>query len=184
MTRDDLDRLLSDHYEQEPPLPLPASADQLLSRSRRPRRLAVAAALALGGLAVAVAMVATPPSELTMRGAGQADVALEWVVDGSGARPGGAVGLQEAVAFRVTTTESGYLCLDELGQTERRVFPAEGQAWRTEGGRVFPESDGRVQAWRTDDGPGARTYRVTFDRDDPGCGSPAGQAQAEVRWVP
>jgi len=182
---DPLTGLLEDHYGSAAPEVLPETGASILRRARR-RRLPVAAAalLALAGIGAGLAMQGPGESALTPRGVGDVDVRLEFVVEGDALRRGGDVRLDEAVNFRVTTAQPGFLCLTELADDGIAVFPPPGGEWEVTAGSSFPALDGRVQAWRTDAGEGERTYRVLLDLEYPDCRSPAGQAEVQLRWVP
>jgi hypothetical protein len=120
------------------------------------------------------------------RGA-EASAALElgFLIEGQELRRAAneAVAAGERVIFRFETTVPGFLCLDERGDDDwNRVLPAAGESWHVDAGQHLPKVGGAVQAFRTDEGSGTRTYRARLDADDPNCSNPAAESLIELRW--
>jgi hypothetical protein len=170
--------------------PGPFLGPEARRRAGRPRAtpwlLATAALLVVGAV---VGRVAGPPP-LTERGLG-ADpaIVLGVLLEGRGGAAQRAsdrrVPPEHAIIFDVRVRDASYLCIDEdlgAGRWER-VFPAAGASWRVQPGRHLPLRGDVVQAFRTDHGPGTRSYRALADPSDPACGHPAAASSVEVRWL-
>ena len=181
-----------------PPGPFlgPEARERIARRSAwRSGAMTAVALLALG--LTALLIDAKAPSNDPVAGSAQWDgqqargaeasaaVELAVLIEGDGLRRAAneAIAADERVLFRFETTIPGFLCLDERGEDGwRRVLPDPGERWHVDAGQHLPRAEGALQAFRTDHGSGARTYRAQLDTDDPDCGSPAAESLIELRW--
>ncbi len=175
----------------DPPAPMDGPAVRQLARRRQRRNITAVGITALLVLVVGgigVFNVASEP-QLVARGADAApELELSWMVEGEQLHraPNPLVGPDERLIFVASTTGSGHLCLDEATEDGRwtRIFPVAGQSWTVEAGDHMPAVEDQVQAFRTDAGPGVRTYRLSLDEADPACLRPAAHSEASLEWLP
>ena len=160
-----------------------ARADRL---SRRRPALA-AAALLLVGLS-ALLLAPRIDRELTARGARDAAISLDHLVEDHDVRrtPDRQIQPHQRVIFRVHPSRSGFVCLAEQGPGDiwTRLLPQGDAGWWLEAGRHLAETGGEVQAFRTDLGDGPRAYRALLDPDDPTCSHPIAETRLELDWLP
>jgi len=191
MTEDPLRALLAD----DDLLGNPADGAELLARAREREAALTRAATAVGIGVLVVALGAipllrsAPPADLTPRGADLgAQVSLDWLVEDQTLHrtTPESVAADQRVLFRATSSDAGFLCLDELTDQLRweRVFPSHGAAWEVTPGTHVPTLAGSIQAFRTDLTPGPRSYRLSLDSVDPDCANPVAQADRRIDWLP
>ena len=190
---------LAAHLTAEPDPPSPRTGQELLALADRPpaaRRpiapfVAVAAALALAVLgAVLYSSDGADSDRLTMRGVGAVapELELRWLIDGSetARAPHGAGAPTEQVVCAARSSAPGCLCGEE--QTAAggwgRVLPPEGERWTVEPGDSLPRRGDTVLAFRTDDGPGHRLYRLLLDPDNEDCRRATASDEVSIEWLP
>lgn len=151
------------------------------------RTLAIAAGLALAASVFAIAM--PPPAELVERGAGtDPAIDLSLLVEGREGDAqrlvGGRVEPGHAIIFRVRTRDAGFVCIQEERPSGwATILPSAGETVEVAPGEQLLASQGRVQAFRTDLGPGVRAYRARFHSASGPCESASADAHVEVEWV-
>lgn len=192
MTDEELEQIL----RQERRAANPLSGQALLDRAEAQRRDAEIARRLGGGIAVSftvlfAALLLLPrltPADLSMKGAGIAGEArLVWVLESDVEAPRISPEIRptDRVVFGVQGTVTGFACLDEQGpEGWTRVLPPSGRSWPVRPGRTLFETDGRVQAFRSDFEPGSRPYRLLIHADDPSCRAGLEADLQELTWLP